>query len=273
MSIKNLLVAFNASGTAEAALRAAIAMQRKYDAHITGLLAHQGTRELFGNKPWVSDDVRRIIARSVQEDEAKVEARFRALTADAPPDKVHWISLSGEPDSTVAQYACLYDLTLAGRHMADDTVDASLHPERIALKSGRPVLVLPSDFDETALTRRAVLAWDGRRAAARALSDAMLILETRHSVDVLSIGDDVRAPLKGADVATALARHGVAVNRVRRKQTARNHGADILAYCREVDAGLLVMGAFEHSVFREELFGGTTRHVLENLHIPLLISH
>jgi len=272
MAIKNLLVAFNGGDTSESALLVAARMQRKYDAHVTGLLAHEGRRDRFAKLPWVPENVRGVIQKAVASEEAEVARRFREIMGDAPGDKVHWISMAGEPDSTVAHYAAMYDVTIVGQHLANDTVDASLHPERIALKSGRPVLVVPSDVADDSIDRIAVLAWDGQRASARAMNDAMLILETKQQVDVLSIGS-IRPPLAGIDVAMALGRHGIPVNRVRREGSANRAGADILSYCEEVGAGLLVMGAFEHSVFREEIFGGTTKTILKEATIPVLLSH
>ena len=38
-------------------------------------------------------------------------------------------------------------------------------------------------------------------------------------------------------------------------------------------AGILVMGAYEHSKFSEDLLGGVTRDILENADLPLLMSH
>lgn len=273
MTIKNLLVAFNGSPASESAVRAAVMMQAKYDAHITGLLAHEGSRDRFSRRPWVPDNVRAILEETVSREEQAIEARFRDLIADVPANKAHWITIAGAPDGTFAQYACMFDLTLVGQHGTDDLPEASLHPERVALRSGRPVLVIPTVLEESAIRRRAVLAWDGQRAATRAMNDAMQILETKQAVDVLSIGDEVRGPLKGIDAVTSLGRHGISANRIRKPGTGRNVGAAILDHCDAVDAGLLVMGAFEHSVFREELFGGTTKFILANATIPVLISH
>lgn len=273
MAIKNLLVAFNGSESSEGALSAAVLMQQKYGAHITGLLAHEGKRDRFSKRPWIPENVHKIIEKSVRSDENRIKAEFHRQLGGVPRNKVHWITLSGEPDNTVAQYACLYDITVVGRHTVDDVADASLHPERIALISGRPVLVVPPRFEAASISGRAVLAWDGARAATRAMNDAMQILETKQRVDVLSVGNRVRLPLKGIDVVTTLTRHGVEAIRVRRQQTTRSVGKDILAYCDEVDAGLLVLGAFERSAFREELFGGTTKKILGSARIPVLISH
>ncbi|MDF9301962.1 universal stress protein [Tritonibacter mobilis] len=272
MAIKNLLVAFNGNEASESALHVAARMQKKYGAHVTGLLAHEGRRDRFAARSWVPDNVRGILQKSIAAEEAEVEARFRKIVADAPQDRVHWISLAGKPDGTVAQYACMYDLTIVGTPLANDRSEDALHPERIALKSGRPVLIVPSTVDPDSMNRPTVLAWDGQRAAARAMNDAMLILETKQQVDVLSIGD-IRPSLQGIDVIEALERHGITCQRVRRDGSVHRAGRDILTYCKEIDAGLLVMGAFEHSVFREELLGGTTSTVLRHMTLPVLMSH
>jgi nucleotide-binding universal stress UspA family protein len=47
----------------------------------------------------------------------------------------------------------------------------------------------------------------------------------------------------------------------------------LLAYCTEKDPCLLVMGAHEHSKFREDFLGGVTTRVLRNTTVPVLLSH
>ena len=61
MAIKNILVAFNGSEASENALLVAAQMQKKYAAHVTGLLAHEGQRDTFARRPWVPENVREII--------------------------------------------------------------------------------------------------------------------------------------------------------------------------------------------------------------------
>ena len=72
---------------------------------------------------------------------------------------------------------------------------------------------------------------------------------------------------------SALQRHDVPASRIRRPAASRNVGQDILNYCHEVDAGLLIMGAFERSLLREEIFGGPTKFILENATLPVLLAH
>ncbi|MCP4365691.1 MAG: universal stress protein, partial [Planctomycetes bacterium] len=45
----------------------------------------------------------------------------------------------------------------------------------------------------------------------------------------------------------------------------------ISAHAREIDAGLIVMGAFGTNRLRELIFGSTTINVLENAKCPILL--
>jgi nucleotide-binding universal stress UspA family protein len=47
----------------------------------------------------------------------------------------------------------------------------------------------------------------------------------------------------------------------------------LLAQVAELDADLLVMGAYGHSRLREMILGGVTRDILRNTNVPVLIAH
>jgi nucleotide-binding universal stress UspA family protein len=48
--------------------------------------------------------------------------------------------------------------------------------------------------------------------------------------------------------------------------------AAISQYAQEIEAGLIVMGAYGHSRLVEMLFGSTTRDVLEDAQCPVLLA-
>ena len=207
---------------------------------------------------------------------AKIEAQFRDQAAGRiDADKLHWISRYGRSDATVAEYARMYDVTIVGRYDAlSGGEHLELHPDRIALKSGRPVLVVPRGWQPDRIHEHAVVAWDGGRAVTRAVNDAMQILETKQLVTVLTVQNGGGAKrLEGIDIQTALQRHGIDVEMKSVPPGGLSVGARILAECRALDTGLLVMGAYEHSVFREELIGGATRDILRDTDRPVLIAH
>ena len=69
-----------------------------------------------------------------------------------------------------------------------------------------------------------------------------------------------------------MARHGIKVE-IATRFSAHDTGKSILAICKELNADLLIMGGYAHSRFREMIMGGTTRTVLEEMDIPVLMSH
>ena len=274
MAIKNLLVAYNGSNTSDAALHNAMLMQRKYDAHVTGLLV-QGEPHMIGRGlPWMPESIRNSIATAAAEAADRLKARFGGATSGAPADRIHWIDSRGESNATVAEYGRLFDLTILGAYEEMGAKEhLELHPDRIALISGRPVLVFPAGHLAKEIVEHAVLAWDGSRAAARAMNDAMQILETKALVTIVTVGKArPEASPPGIDVETALARHGVRTERVTLKE-GRSIARTILDHCAECGAGLLVMGAYEHSKFREDFLGGVTHTVLREAQLPVFLSH
>lgn len=274
MAIKNILVVVNQSTGSASAIQAALQMQQKYDAHLTGILVHYGTRDRFSDENWVPDNVRAILNSGIHEREAVVEQGFRAAAEEiVPPDKLHWLALSGQPDDTLAKYVVMYDVAVMGSNAARTDPATDLHPERVVLKSGRPLLVVPTHYDPSTIEKRAVVAFDGRRAASRVIHDAMLYLETKSQVDIVSSGDAVFKPTNSIGAVDLLARHGVKAERIRLEGGRRRFGDQLLDYCAKTDAGTLFMGVYEKGIFREEMFGGATSYVLENATVPVMISH
>ena len=279
MSIKNILVAYNGTPSSDAAVGMALMMGRKYDAHVTGILAHGVPQFVMSSSFWVpastSQQIAEIAGRMKAEVYDTIAARFREVTAGSGrADKVHWIDLPAAPDRAIVEVARCFDITLMGEYMSvPGEEQVVLHPDIVALQSGRPVLVTPKDYKVAALKEHAVLAWDGKRAAARAMADAMQILETKTLVTILTVGEDTpRDGIEGADISAHLARHGIAAEWARLPHTG-SIGATIADYCRDRDAGLLVMGAYEHSKFSEDLIGGVTNDVFKSIAIAVLMSH
>jgi nucleotide-binding universal stress UspA family protein len=279
MSIKNILVAYNGTQSSDAAVGMALLMAKKYDAHVTGILAHGMPQFVPTASAWLtkrtSEQINEIVDRVKGEVYGAIAGRFGEITAGSGrDDKVHWIDILGGPDTTIVEIARCFDITLLGEFTAvPGEEQLVLHPDVVALQSGRPVLVIPKDYKVAALGGHAVFAWDGKRAAARAMSDAMQILESKTLVTILTIGEDTpKNGIAGADISAHLARHGIPTEWARLPQKG-SIGATIADYCGAHDAGLLVMGAYEHSKFSEDLIGGVTNDVFKKIAIPVLMSH
>ena len=276
MAIKNLLIAYSGSESSDAALDFALFIRDKYDAHLTGLLPHNFAPVNQNVGSWISEDVRDSIKKAQVRITKDIEARFKQrIASNSAPDKIHWISKSGDGDATVAKYARLFDLTILGRYDAVQGEDQQeLHPDMIAMVSGRPVLLVPREFDMKTFNEHAVLAWDGKRASARALSDAMQILKTKSLVTIITVDDGhSEVSLPEINVETALQRHGVNAEQVNLKRNGKSVSDRILEFLEQTQPRLLVMGAYEHSKFRQSIVGGVTSSVLRKAKVPIIISH
>ncbi len=78
----------------------------------------------------------------------------------------------------------------------------------------------------------------------------------------------------GADLALYLARHGVNVEVLQHDTPhGQDVGAALLAMATQRQCDLIVMGCYGHMRLREALLGGVTRTVLQDMTLPVLVSH
>jgi nucleotide-binding universal stress UspA family protein len=195
---------------------------------------------------------------------------------------------AGVPNATLLERANLY---LIGEHVAKRarTRDLCMIPvvdrldgqrsvaEAVVFDSGRPVLVFSpgtADLPKAGL-HTVVLAWDGSRCAARAMADAMPVLERAREVIVLTALNDKPSAVSGIgeEAVRYLKARGIAASAQQRELEDRGIGHLLDHFVMEVGAGLLVMGAYGRSKMREFILGGATEHVLSHTKVPLLLSH
>lgn len=175
----------------------------------------------------------------------------------------------------VAEQARTRDLCivpLAGRLDGQRSV-----AEAVVFGSGRPVLVFRpgvADLLNQGLSV-VVLAWDGSRAAARAMADAIPVMLKAREVRVLTVVNekaDARPGL-GREAARHLNAHGVNAVVDEVDAGGRRIGQALEAYAASCRSDLLVMGAYGRSSLREFILGGATEHMLYDPKTPLLLAH
>jgi nucleotide-binding universal stress UspA family protein len=125
--------------------------------------------------------------------------------------------------------------------------------------------------------RRALIGWNGTREAAKAAFDAVGILKHSDLVYVSQIeleeSEEETGPYPGAELAKALARHGIKTTAERLARSEVDAGEALLSHASDVGADLIVMGAYGHSRLREFILGGATRTMLQAMTVPILMSH
>jgi nucleotide-binding universal stress UspA family protein len=277
MAIKDLAVAFNASDNSKAAVKLAVQMCRKYEATLTGIYTHMPVKFESQVEIWISDEMKASLEKADASSVSAIEGAFRKSVAESDFDgPVEWLSPTGRPNDLLAKSARYHDILLIGQYTNPDRAQRRVRAEELVMNSGKPIIIVPAGYQVRPFTGHAAVAWDGSRPAARALSDAMQILETKERLDVVTVGASGAGVGKNAgaqDVVTYLSRHGINAKLTNLSASREGVGATILGYCSETDPDILVMGAYGHARLREELFGGVTRHILENANVPVLMAH
>ena len=122
-----------------------------------------------------------------------------------------------------------------------------------------------------------LVAWNSRREAARAVFDALPILQCANEVKVVWVYPqseyDLVQYVPTADICTALARYGVKCQATAQLRPRASVGETLLACAEDMSADLMVMGCYGHTRLREFVFGGASRHVLAHMSLPVLMSH
>ena len=276
MSIATILL--HLDGGKRDALRTDVATQlaAQHDAHVIGLhVAPRYYPLAYGGPGAVGlAELQQQYMRATRERADDMRARFEEAT-DRAGIANEWRFEEGEISRTVALHARYADLTILGQVPPES--EGPYLPEElgaeVAIESGRPVLTIPYIGEVRTLGDRVLIAWNGSREAARAVHEALPILTRARSVTVLVIQPRDQEHLPGADIANSLARHGVKVNT---RQTAGEDisvGDMLLSEAANLNADLIVMGAYGHSRFREFVLGGVTRLLLASMTVPVFMAH
>jgi len=166
-----------------------------------------------------------------------------------------WHMAIGLTESVMTRWAHCADLVILGQRIPDH--DTGLyHPEDVVLSCSRPVLVVPyAGRRPDRIGENVLIAWNGSREASRAVQDALPFMSASSAVTVLLVDpDDELADVELAqDLVAHLGRHGLnAKTQMIRHDLATLAVSDtIFTHVAELDADLLVMGAYSHSRFRE----------------------
>ena len=182
----------------------------------------------------------------------------------------------GDVPTRFAHIARRFDLSVIGQFESGrDHPSKNTIIEAALFESGRPVLIVPFIQKDRLKLDHVMVCWDGSRAAARAVADAMPFL-TRSGTTSIVVADTQSAKsadLPGTDIATHLTRHGVNATIERIPVSKIDVSNAILSYAADTGADLIVMGGYGHSRLREFILGGTTRGMLASMTKPTLMSH
>lgn len=272
LTVKHILVHVDNGPRCAIRLELAAALARRYEGRISGIFARRDVHAPSIVAHQQSD----TLAQAAAEAEAAFTAQMRAAGVAAD-----WYRMPyGEEAFLIRELEILSrfaDLTVFGQYEPDAESHA-LPADAIAeviQQAGRPVMVVPYAGHFDTLGANVLVAWNGSREAARAVHDAMPLLEKAAQVHVVGLHGASSAPsadLPKINIVDYLAMHGVKAEY--EVFEPRDIGVMDMLLSRAADQGcdLMVMGASAHHGLPFFKKGAGTRHVLGHMTLPVIFS-
>jgi nucleotide-binding universal stress UspA family protein len=264
----------------------ALLVARAFDAHIEFLHARVDVTEVIvamtaGGASAVQSVVDQLES-DTKAQEQKAWSAFAEFCAGAglPPGggtpgagiSADMVVETGNESQWLTEYGRFADLIVVGRKRDSEEVAMDVLQAAV-MDTGSPVLIAPA-VAPNVLPGTLVIAWKDTPEAARAVAAAMPFIDRAARVVILSAGEG-----EGADDPSAhqlqrwLRWHNAGTSVQLVPLGDRSPVEALLGAAQELGAGLLVMGGYSHSQWREAVFGGVTQEVLRGADLPVLMAH
>ena len=284
MPIKTLVALLDTEAQARSVTKAAVAVAKVFSAHLIGLHVVPNAYIPAASPYELSGELIEAQRQAYQAAGERIGAVFgSATTGEGVPVEWRQVQANLQPaTSVIMRHGREADLMiLAQPDKPTSLIDGIVMTEEAMLGLGRPVYVVPTASAVLTVGKRVLLAWNGSRESARAAFDAIPFLQQADSVRILVAEPDSRGNWMGAEdpavpasgIATTLERHGVRCSVAKVTTSGADVAKEMLAQAKEHNCDLIVMGGYGHWRIREIVFGGSTRSMLDQTTIPILMSH
>jgi len=273
MLIKDLSVYVDNDTQARARIEFAMELAERHGAHLTGVYARRPIHSPVYIGTYLPADVVKQLDSVADAEEREARALFDSVLAKSNLES-HWRA-SAEPS--------IRALALAGRNtdllilrpepLHDPEARRDYDPGEVLLALGRPALIAPCERGCKAPAKHAVIAWNGSRESARAVHDALPLLMISERVSAVTFGEPTYGESPPPDIKEYLGRHGLKAQYQQLPDSEVETGEAVLAFARQVEADLIVAGAYGRSRIREIVLGGVTQYLLRHTTVPVLMSH
>lgn len=227
-----------------------------------------------------------VVMQAAQEtataDVKAIEAAVKSAASAAGPT-LRWssegaIAMIGGLSDLVALRARFADLVVLTKPYGDRRGDEEEAIVESAMFEGQaPVLILPdAAMDASTIGKRIVVAWNQSRESLIAIRRAMPFLKKADQVWITIVDPPTHGAERsdpGGALCQMLVRHGVKAEVTVLARTMPRISEVLARHVRDMNADMLVMGAYGHSRFRQAILGGATRNTLESTEVPVFMAH
>jgi hypothetical protein len=279
--MKTILVPTEHNSAMLSALDTALLLAQKFDACIEGFPLRPAVADLVAMDP---DSGLTMVA--VKENDAEMvrqaEDLFRSfMESHSVAERAGegqtvlscaWLTDAPSGHDFVGSYGRIFDAIVLARPGDEWQSPSMVTLESALFESGRPVLIAPPASPRS-LATNILIAWNNSTEQARTMAFAMPLLRLAERITICTVEGSTVAGPSGEQMARSLKMNGIAVEPITLKASKRGAGETILNKAEELGCDLIVKGAYTQSRLRQMIFGGTTRHILANAKLPVLMAH
>jgi len=280
MGFKTILVPVEQHDLVNSTLQTALLLARKFDSYIEGFALRVEFPAVFA-----VTDAGAVPIAPFQQDITENEKRSRSLFedfmqqhgvsrgGDAKALSSGWLDNAPEGDLFVGSHGRVFDVIVLGKPGRDPKGPRMATLEAGLFESGRPVLIAPP-VPRPQMGTNVLIAWNCSTEQARVTAFAMPILKRASRVVVLTVEGGAAVPgPTGEQLCRYLQLNEVPAKPLTVGLDGRLTGEVILAHANALGCDLLIKGAYTQSRLRQMIFGGTTRYILSNAELPVLMAH
>lgn len=279
MDIKDVLLLCDAGRTTQGRIDTAFELATKYNAVVTAIFIPP-TPKFNANGSAGRTVLTVPVEEQLEHSNEIIKSTKKAFIAKAKKLGIacEWIEDDELDIVSFINQSRYSDVAIAPQLLAEHVPnDKSLICDYLSTQIGKPLIVLPNKMKKFPLLNNVVIAWDESPQAARAVHDAIPLLKLADNVNVVMVPEEEyyenKLIISGQGLKSYLSHHGINVNMVTIQRKKSKIAKEILSSAKHQGAGLIVMGVYGHSRIRESVFGGTSKYLLKNTTIPLLVSH
>jgi nucleotide-binding universal stress UspA family protein len=276
--IKDIILNIELDKSRDSVRDYAISIAEAFDSHIAGVAFADGSSiPSFLMPDFPSHVLAGIIAeqeRAARDAIARFDAATKRSLVSAEPRLITQSEFG--PPSAFSAMARRFDLSVVMQSDGDQGPNNDVLIETTLFDSGRPLMIVPYIQKDGLKLDRVVCCWDGSRAAARAINDALSFLKRARAVELFIIANEKTAgerEIRGTEIGNHLARHGIKVKVEMVPAADIDVASAILSHVSDCSASMIVMGGYGHSRLREFVLGGATREILATMTVPVFMSH
>jgi nucleotide-binding universal stress UspA family protein len=277
---KTILVPIEQHDLMSSTLETALLLARSFDSYIEGFALRVTNPVAF-----VAGDVGAVPIPASEQEIAEHEKLSRSLFenfmqehgvpcgGDTKVLSSAWSANAPEGDDFVGSYGRVFDAIVLGKPGRDPRAPRMTTLEAGLFESGRPVLIAPPS-PQPRMGTNVLIAWNCSTEQARAIAFAMPILKHANRVIVLTVEGGAAVPgPTGEQLCHYLQLNEVPAKLMNVGLNGQLTGEVILAHAKALGCDLLIKGAYTQSRLRQMIFGGTTRYILNNAEMPVLMAH